>query len=167
MEKVLYLEKEKSITFTGHRIIPFIRQEEVRTQLTTVVALAYKSGITCFYCGMALGFDLMAAEVVLSLKDKFPDIRLIAVVPFSGQSDRWAFSEQERYHRILAKTDKVVVLSGNYFRGCLLRRNDYMLSHSCDVIAYYDGKPQGGTFYTVKKAGRMKMDVVNIYGKRG
>lgn len=51
MEKVLYLEKEKSITFTGHRIIPFIRQEEVRTQLTTVVALAYKSGITCFYCG--------------------------------------------------------------------------------------------------------------------
>lgn len=53
MEKVLYLEKEKSITFTGHRIIPFIRQEEVRTQLTTVVALAYKSGITCFYCGMA------------------------------------------------------------------------------------------------------------------
>lgn len=85
MEKVLYLEKEKSITFTGHRIIPFIRQEEVRTQLTTVVALAYKSGITCFYCGMALGFDLMAAEVVLSLKDKFSDIQLIAVVPFQDR----------------------------------------------------------------------------------
>ena len=116
---------------------------------------------------MALGFDMMAAKVVLSLKDKFLDIQLIAIVPFSGQSDRWASSEQERYHRILAKTDKVVVLSGNYFRGCLLRRNDYMLSHSCGVIAYYNGKPQGGTFYTVRKAGRMKMDVVNIYGKRG
>lgn len=123
--------------------------------------------MTRFYCGMALGFDLMAAEVVLSLKEQFPDIRLIAVVPFSGQSDRWDSSEQERYYRILAKTDMVVVLSGNYFRGCLLRRNDYMLSHSCGVIAYYDGKPQGGTFYTVRKAERMKMEVVNIYGKRG
>lgn len=167
MEKVLYLEKEKSITFTGHRIIPFIRQEEVRTQLTTVVALAYKSGITCFYCGMALGFDLMAAEVVLSLKDKFSDIQLIAVVPFSGQSSRWTSSEQERYHQILSQANKVVTLSKDYFRGCLLRRNDYMLSHSCSVIAYYDGKPKGGTFYTVRKAERMKMNVVNIYGKRG
>ena len=167
MEKALYLEREKSITFTGHRIIPLVRQEEVRARLTTTVAFAYKSGMTRFYCGMALGVDMMAAEVVLSLKAKFPDIRLIAVVPFSGQSSQWAFSEQERYRQILAKTDKVVILSGNYFRGCLLRRNDYMLSHCCGVIAYYDGKSQGGTSYTVRKAERMKMDVVNIYGKRG
>ena len=167
MEKILYSEKEKSITFTGHRIIPLVRQEEVRARLTTTVAFAYKSGITRFYCGMALGFDMMAAEVVLSLKDQFPDIRLIAIVPFSGQSSQWASSEQERYRQILAKADKVVVLSGNYFRGCLLRRNDYMLSHSCGVIAYYNGKPQGGTSYTVRKAERMKMEVGNIYGKRG
>ena len=109
--------------------------------------------MTRFYCGMALGFDMMAAEVVLSLKDKFPDIQLIAVVPFSGQSNRWTSSEQERYHRILAKTDKVVTLSENYFRGCLFRRNDYMLSHSCGVIAYYDAS-QGGTFYTSGKPER-------------
>ncbi len=108
---------------------------------------------------------MMAAEVVLSLKDKFPNIRLIAIVPFRGQSSRWASSEKERYHQILAKTDKVVVLSKNYFRGCLLRRNDYMLSHCCGVIAYYDDKPQGGTFYTVRKAERMEMDMVNICGK--
>jgi len=167
METALYSEKEKSITFTGHRIIPLAWQEGVRKRLIIAVAFACKSGMTRFYCGMAFGIDLMAAEVVLSLKEQFPDIRLIAVVPFSGQSDRWAFSEQECYHRILVKADKVVVLSGNYFRGCLLRRNDYMLSHSCGVIAYYDGKPQGGAFYTVRKAERMKMEVVNIYGKRG
>ena len=166
MEKSLYSKRGKSIAFTGHRIIPLVRQKEVRKRLTAAVTFAYKSGMTRFYCGMALGFDLMAAEVVLSLKEQFPDIRLIAVVPFSGQSSQWASSEQERYHRILAKADKVVVLSENYFRGCLLRRNDYMLSHSCGVIAYYDGKPKGGTFYTVRKAERMKMEVVNIYGKR-
>lgn len=167
MEKALYSEKEKSITFTGHRIIPLVRQEEIRKQLTAAVAFACESGMTRFYCGMALGFDMMAAEVVLSLKDKFPNIRLIAVVPFLGQSNRWASSEQERYRQILAEVDKIVLLSENYFCGCLLRRNDYMLSHSCGVIAYYNGKPQGGTFYTVRKAERMKMDVVNIYGKRG
>ena len=149
--------------FTGHRIISLNRSEEARAHSGFYLRVGYDP----FYCGMALGFDMMAAEVVLSLKDKFLDIQLIAIVSFSGQSDRWASSEQERYHRILAKADKMLVLSGNYFRGCLLRRNDYMLSRSCGVIAYYNGKPQGGTFYTVRKAGRMKMDVVNIYGKRG
>ncbi|WP_300512381.1 phage integrase SAM-like domain-containing protein [uncultured Phocaeicola sp.] len=76
MEKILYSEKEKSIAFTGHWIIPLVRQEEVRVRLTAAVAFACKSGMTRFYCGMALGFDMMAAAVVLSLKDKFPNIRL-------------------------------------------------------------------------------------------
>ncbi len=167
MERILYSERRKSVAFTGHRIIPLVRQEEVRARLTAAVVHAYKLGITRFYCGMALGFDMMAAEVVLSLKDKFPDIQLIAIVPYRGQSSRWASDEQERYRRILAKTDKVVTLSENYFRGCLLRRNDYMLSHSCGVIAYYDGKPKGGTSYTVRKAEKLKMEVVNIYDQRG
>ena len=52
MEKSLYSEKEKSITFTGHRIIPLVRQEEVRARLATTVAFACKSGMTRFYCGM-------------------------------------------------------------------------------------------------------------------
>ena len=167
MEDVLYLDRKKSITFTGHRIIPLVRQKEFRERLEEAVALACKSDMTRFYCGMALGFDMMAAEVVLSLKDKFPDIQLIAIVPFLGQSSRWGSFEQERYCQILAGANKVVVLSENYFRGCLLRRNDYMLSHSCGVIAYYDGKLKGGTYYTVRKAGRMEMDVVNICDQRG
>lgn len=42
-----------------------------------------------------------------------------------------------------------------------------MLSHTCGVIAYYDGKPKGSTYYTVRKTERMEMDVVNIYDQRG
>lgn len=86
MEKSLYSERGKSIAFTGHRIIPLVRQEEVKARLTAAVAFACEMGITRFYCGMALGLDMMAAEVVLSLKDKFPNIRLIAVVPFRDRA---------------------------------------------------------------------------------
>lgn len=34
-----------------------------------------------------------------------------------------------------------------YYNGCLLKRNDYMLAHASGIIAYYDGKPKGGTFF--------------------
>ena len=43
------------------------------------------------------------------------------------------------------------------------RRNDYMLSHSCGLIAFFDGKPKGGTFYTCRKAKSMGMDIINLY----
>lgn len=63
-------EKSKSLAFTGHRTIPIERQDEIRARLVEAVSLACKSGITCFYSGMAMGFDLMAAETVLSAEGK-------------------------------------------------------------------------------------------------
>lgn len=156
-------DKSKSLAFTGHRSVPVERQNEIRARLVEAVSLAYKSGITCFYSGMAMGFDLMAAETVLSLKGKYPDIRLITVVPFRRQNCRWPSTERERYQRIISQADRVIVLSEHYFKGCLLRRNDFMLEHSCGVIAYYDGKPYGGTFYTCKEARKRCMDIINLY----
>ena len=38
-------------------------------------------------CGMAMGFDLLAAEAALSLQCELKDLQVIAVVPFRGQSD--------------------------------------------------------------------------------
>ena len=112
---------------------------------------------------MAMGFDLLAAETVLSLKGRYPNIRLIAVVPFRRQSCRWPFMGKERYQKIISQADRVIVLSEHYFKGCLLRRNDFMLEHSCGVIAFYDGKPYGGTFYTCREALKKGMDIVNLY----
>ena len=139
--------KEASIAFTGHRNIAPEQKDKVRERLRKAVSLAYKEGKYQCICGMALGFDMLAAEEVLSLKARLPYLQLIAVVPFRGQNSRWDLAEQQRYDHILAKTDKVIVLSDTYYKGCLLRRNDFMLQHSNFVIAYYDGKQKGGTYY--------------------
>lgn len=156
-------DKSKSLAFTGHRTIPIERQNEIRARLVEAVSVACKSGITCFFSGMAMGFDLMAAETVLSLKGRYPNIRLIAVVPFRRQCYRWPSMENERYQNIISRADRVIVLSEHYFKGCLLRRNDFMLEHSCGVIAYYDGKPYGGTFYTCREARKRCTDIINLY----
>ena len=71
--------------------------------------------------------------------------------------------ENGRYQNIISRADRVIVLSEHYFKGCLLRRNDFMLEHSCSLIACYDGKTYGGTFYTCREAGKRGMDIVNLY----
>lgn len=161
--ETLELKKAESIAFTGHRNIPVSQMDRVRERLRTAIFHAYKHGKRNFYCGMALGFDMFAAETILSLKVELPNIRLIAVVPFQGQSSRWSAIEQRRYRQFIAQADKVIVLSERYYQGCLLRRNDYMLAHTSGVIAYFDGNPQGGTYYTCREARHKGMDVVNLY----
>ena len=87
----------KAVAFTGHREISHIHQEQVRERLKEAVLQAIRQGANKFYCGMALGFDMMAAEEVLSLKLSIPMLKLVAVVPFKGQSASWSMVEQQRY----------------------------------------------------------------------
>lgn len=151
----------KAVAFTGHRKVH--HREMVAERLKEAVLQSYRNGTTIYYSGMALGFDMLAAEVILSLQVSLPFLKLIAVVPFRGQSALWPMAEQQRYARILSQADEVILLSENYFNGCYLRRNDYMLSHSDNVIAYYDGKPMGGTAYTCRKARKKQMEIVNVF----
>ena len=156
-------DKANSVAFSGHRSIPEHRKEKLRKELREKTKMLYAMGIRNYYCGMALGFDMLAAEVVLSLKSELPQLKLIAVVPFKGQSVRWCYNEQARYNVILTRCDDVILLSQTYYNGCLLRRNDYMLAHSCGLIAFFDGKPKGGTFYTCRKAKSLGMDIINLF----
>ena len=67
----------------------------------------------------------------------------------------------KRFH--LEKMDDVIVLSEHYYNGCFLKRNDFMLNHVAALLAYFDGKPTGGTFYTVRNAKRLSLQICNLF----
>ena len=160
MKTVMINEK---VAFTGHRSIPFATFNVLRKRISDCVENLYLSGKTEYLCGMALGFDLLCAEVVLSLKKRFPDISLICVLPYRAQSEMWNATQKARHNFILDQADEIIVLSEEYFHGCFLRRNDYMLKICSTVVAYYDGKLQGGTYYTFKKARENRLRLINLY----
>ena len=153
----------KVAAFTGHRFIRYQDRQRLKIELERAITVCYDSGIRHFLCGMALGFDMLAAETLLAMKAQHPDIRLTAVIPFRGQSGKFSPADKERYQSILGKADNVVCLSETYFDGCFLRRNDYMLNRASHIIAYYNGKPKGGTFYTCRRAERMGLEITNLY----
>ena len=75
----------RSAAFSGHRHISPDRVPTLMRNLDGTIARLYEEGVTIFYCGMAMGFDLMAAESVLNLRALHPEVKLIAVIPFKGQ----------------------------------------------------------------------------------
>lgn len=133
--------------FTGHRTY---RHEADEPLLRTVRAL-HDAGIRSFLSGMAIGFDLAAAEAVLDCRKSQPDIRLVAVIPFRGQQQRFSATDRARFDRIGAEADETVVLSETYHSGVYAVRNNYLVTHAATLITWYDGSA-GGTRYTVEKA---------------
>lgn len=154
---------KETMAFTGHRFVETSRVEDIKAELRTKVKALYVRGIRIYLSGMALGFDMLAAEVILSLKAELPSLKLIAVIPFRGQCNRWNYRDRARYEDILAEADDSVVLSEGFFKGCYLKRNDFMIDHSCGLIAYYDGGYKGGTFYTFRNARAKGKDIINLF----
>ena len=68
--------KAASAAFTGHRFYNFSQKELIKERLTKAILEAYKHGISNFISGFAIGIDLMAAQIVQSLKSSCPGMTL-------------------------------------------------------------------------------------------
>ncbi len=149
MRQLSIFQEEKNIkvcAFTGHRELP---KDFSKKSLKQAVISMIEKGADTFLCGMALGFDLLAAETVLALKKKYPQIRLVACIPCLDQNKYYSKTDNKRYEKALEKADKKAVLAENYFNGCMHKRNKYMVERADALIAYCK-KDFGGTYYTVK-----------------
>ena len=159
----LKFDRTVSAAFTGHRFYDFSQREFIQERLTSAISEAYDHGIRNFISGFALGIDLMAAQLVQSLKCDLPGISLTAAIPFEGQAERYNIYDKRVYRRLLELADKVIVLSDCYYPRCFRDRDEFMVENASYLIAYYDGRGKGGTYYTVKKARARSIPIINVY----
>ena len=150
-----------TVAFTGHRTYC----GEASAALAAAIRGLHAHGFRTFLCGMAVGFDLAAAEAVLELRERVPGVRLVAAVPFRGQEMRFSPADRERFRRVLAEADSVEVLAPAYHRGCYAVRNDFLVYNARVLVAWYDGSP-GGTRHTVSRALRRGLEFVNLHPLR-
>lgn len=151
-----------STSFTGHRHVTDC--VETAEKVEDAIRLCYRKGARFFYAGGAVGFDTIAAETVLKLKEELSDIVLIIVVPFPQQDKLFNDSYRKRYLHILDMANEVITISDSFSNFAYLKRNDYMISHSSRLIAYWDEESVGGTSYTYRQAMAKKLAIYNLYG---
>ncbi|MCL2415818.1 MAG: DUF1273 domain-containing protein, partial [Defluviitaleaceae bacterium] len=90
------LDKEKTCCFSGHRSGGFDFYHShlgklLSDSLEKAIDTAVKDNATTFLTGMAMGFDIFAAEAVLRCKGFFsnPKMKLVCVLPYSSQSNKY------------------------------------------------------------------------------
>ena len=153
--------KNQTCCFTGHRHIPENEHAVIQKRLETTIENLIRQGICCFSAGGAIGFDTMAARVVLRLKTKHPHIRLILVLPCKEQTNGWDETDIKIYNRILKQADKVVYISERYDENCMRKRNRHPVDHSRFCVCYLTDLP-GGAAYTVSYAKQKGLRIINI-----
>ncbi len=155
-------EKEKALCFTGHRIISKENRERLRGLLRETVLIYIRRGYRYFLAGGAQGFDTLAADCVVQLRNEGHDIRLILALPCRDQTAKWTSAAQVReYQRLLGEADDVIYTSESYERGCMHKRNRYMVDNSNACVAF-KLKDSGGTAYTCKYAEKNGKELVNL-----
>ena len=165
-------ERILSCCFTGYRPqkFPFAlspddsRYTDFENRLIGKIAELVRNGCLTFITGMAMGFDIVAAECVLSVADamKGHAVRLVCSIPFLGQADAYPPEWKNRYNRILSRADQTVLISDKYYRRCYFDRNRFMVDNSDFVLTWFDGSA-GGTKNTIEYAKGKSREVINIY----
>lgn len=142
----------KTCCFTGPRPknYPWGRDKEceakIEEKLKIAVQEAVERGYRHFISGMSAGIDLLAAKIVLQLRDSMSkmEITLEAAIPFLFQSKRWKEETKREYEIILSQCDKVHYIADSFSVAAYCKRDEYMVGRSSLLIAV-EGKPNGGT----------------------
>lgn len=153
--------------FSGHRPdkLPWGSDETdprclaLKERIRAEVERAYDEGYRHFICGMARGADFYFCEAVLELRDQRPGVTVEAAIPCEEQAAHWSERDRDRYFRLVGLCDFETMVQHRYDRGCMLRRNRYMVDHASRLIAAYDGT-LGGTMYTITYANRKGLEVI-------
>ena len=154
-------KRMQTCCFTGHRELPPEEQAEIANRLECVISAQYQKGIRYYGAGGALGFDALAARTVIRLRESYPDMKLILVLPCLTQTRGWRPEDVAEYERIKAQADKVVYTAQQYTRGCMHRCNRHLVDNSGVCVCYLN-RDSGGTAYTVRYAKEKGLEIVNL-----
>lgn len=140
-------EKEyHTAMITGHRRYGSLYAPE----MDKLITMAVNQGVTNFLCGMALGADQVAANLLVGR-----GLKWTAVIPCADQDKLWKPRERSHYKQLLEKATKRVTLYQQYSPGVMHARNLWMVERADICLALFDGDPYGvggGTASTFKLA---------------
>ncbi|WEG10783.1 DUF1273 domain-containing protein [Pullulanibacillus sp. KACC 23026] len=113
-----------------------------------------EEGVTWFITSGQPGVELWASEVVIELREDFPDIQLAILTPFLEQETRWPEHAQIHYQEILAQADFVDSITKRpYENPSQLRlKNEFIIQKTDGLLVIYDDETEGTPSFYLKPA---------------
>ena len=140
---------EKTATFIGHGECWGVDKEKVRAAAEELIQ---KGVETCLSGGMG-GFDWLGARVVYELKEKYPHIKNILVIPYLTFNVR----NKDLFDEILYPDG----FEKYHFKAAIPKRNRFLVDNSKYAICYVT-HGWGGAAQTYEYAKKHGLNIVDI-----
>jgi uncharacterized phage-like protein YoqJ len=144
-------EEFVAVAFTGHRP-PRLPLDAYPSVYLATLGFLRELKPAWAICGMARGYDLLAAEVCIAL-----GIPYIAAIPYPDQAERWTPMDRMTWELLKHLAGRVIILSQAY-----APRNKWMVDNCDHLLACWDGAIGGGTASTVAYA-RLRGKHVTVF----
>ena len=151
----IFINKARAVAITGHRALnDDFNKQELKKLLTKFV----DKGFNIFLVGMALGFDTVCFQTLEEIR-KEHDLKIIACIPCLRQDYKFTIKQKQEYDRMLSSADEKIVLSEEYYSGCMQKRNKFMVDNCSGLLAYLK-RDYGGTANTVRYAQKKGVPII-------
>jgi len=153
--------KKNTCCFTGHRILPLQQANQIVKRLNTEIDNLICQGVTDFISGGALGFDQVAAYMVIRKRQQGENVRLIFALPCREQDKDWTADQQKHYRSLLSEADEVRYISEEYNDSCMKERNHHMVDNARHCICALLHS-RSGTAQTIRYAQKSGLHIINV-----
>ena len=145
------MNKETTAVFIGNRDCYGVNTAHIRE----AIIYAINSGITTFLSGGQGYFDELSATIVHQLKQEYPNIKNILVIPYRN----FKIFNIDIFDEIIYPFDKFEESNLSY-RAAIPERNRIIVSWSSMAISYV--YRNGGASKTLKLAKQNKIEIVDL-----
>ena len=138
-----------TVTFCGHGSIYY--DETIIEKLFTVLEQLINNGAEKFLLGGYGNFDKLSAKTVKTLKEKYPDINSIMVIPYLDRKYDFTLYDYTIYPPLENVPPKYSII----------KRNEWMVDNS-DIVVAYVNHSWGGAIKTLNYAKQKGKHIINL-----
>lgn len=140
---------EKTAIFIGHSECWGVEKEKVRAAAEDLI----QKGVETFLSGGMGGFDWLGARIVYELKEKYPQIKNILVIPYLTFNVR----NKDLFDEILYPDG----FEKYHFKAAIPKRNRFLVDNAKYAICYVT-HGWGGAAQTYEYAKKHGLNIVDI-----
>ncbi len=159
----LFDDSITTVCFTGHRNIPENITSIIHELLAQILDSLYDRGARIFKAGGAVGFDTMAAQAVIDLRNRKDDrsVKLHLCLAAPDQAKNFSRYDAIIYRMVFDSADSFSYESEKASSASYFARNRSLVGGS-DVCVAYCTEQRGGTYYTCTKALTSGVEFINL-----
>jgi len=126
----------------------------IKKAIEKQLILLLEDGLEWVIISGQLGVEIWAAEVVLEMQERYPELKLAVITPFLDQQEKWNETNKELYEFILSQANYTNSITNKKYESPaqFKLKNKFFINKSDALLLVFDDEKDGSPKYIFEEA---------------